>query len=280
MMNRELINEAKDLRFDLAWYPDHAYNDFVCIETGADWDPVSRAGEILRIEAKSMYLGADESKGHFDVLQHELGEHDLLLVLIWAWQPLDPGNPRTRVAPLVVDSFIDVAIPIARLRDQLHIARGGSFVSPEACPNHCVVKCVHVGEPLNADGKRERRSGPDSCKPANTSYAANFGGLVRMLKTSSTDARNKFREIRKECETSHKYISFIHKNFPQEENNQYLAADWRKAALSIGLPIRGQSIDSVRKAVREKDNYLDILRALTLDGFPEGSKVSMLPVSV
>ena len=74
-----------------------------------------------------------------------------------------------------------------------------------------------------------------------------------MLKTSSSAARTQFRVIRKENATSHKYISFIHQNFPQEEDNQYLALDWRAVASDLGISISSQSLDSIRNAVRAAD---------------------------
>lgn len=59
----------------------------------------------------------------------------------------------------LLDSFFDRAKGIAMLRDALHIARGGSFVGSEYCPDGCQSDyCVHIGEPLNAEGKRELRN--------------------------------------------------------------------------------------------------------------------------
>ena len=103
-------------KFDLAWFPDHAYNDFACVGTDVDWIATDRSTELLRVEAKSMYMGADESKGHFDALEKELGSADLLLVILWDWKPIDAAKPNGRVAPQVVDSFVGHAVPVARLR--------------------------------------------------------------------------------------------------------------------------------------------------------------------
>ena len=179
-INRELLGEGGAIaNCEIAWLSDHEYNDFACVERDADWDPSSRQGEILRIEAKSMNTEADESKGHFDEPKKNLGGHDLLLILVWVWDKLDDY----RVFPHILDAFIDLACPLADLRDALHMARGGSFVDREACPDKCTPQdCLHHGEPLNASGIRERVKGPISCKGGNVSFAANFGGLVRMLK--------------------------------------------------------------------------------------------------
>jgi hypothetical protein len=123
--------------------------------------------------------------------------------------------------------------------------------------------CKHHGEPLNASGKRERLSGPESTRPsAKVSYAANFGGLVRMLKTNSEAARRIFREVRATDSVAHDYISFIHRNFPDEEKNQYLAAEWKQAARLMGINITGLSIQEVIHQVRSVSNYQDALRDL------------------
>ena len=177
-VNTELKKDAEGATIELAWFPDHAYNDFACVQVDATWDPSKKKGELLRIEAKSMYLGADESKGHFDALLKELDTHDLLVILVWDWHPVPGASKHPRVTPNVVGAFVGSAVEIARFRDALHIARGGSFVE-SPCPDGKNHVCNHLGEPLNADGKRERRTGPVSRKPASASYAANFGGLVR-----------------------------------------------------------------------------------------------------
>ena len=44
------------------------------------------------------------------------------------------------------------------------------------------------------------------------SYAANFGGLVRMLKTNNSESRSKFRELRRDNRIVDEYVSFIHRN--------------------------------------------------------------------
>src|SRR5262249_41424490 len=145
----------------------------------------------------------------------QLNPLDLLLVIVWAWEPLDGG----RVSPFISDYFIGPALPIARLRDALHIARGGSFVDRATCADGCdKAACLHHGEPLNAAGKRERLSGPETLRPsAKVSFAANFGGLIRMLKTSSSEARKVFAQVRAVDEIAHQFISFVHKNYSSEE---------------------------------------------------------------
>ena len=144
-----------------------------------------------------------------------------------------------RVYPRITDCFIGPAKPISVLRDELHIAWGGTFVDKRSCPDECdPADCKHYGEPLNANGKRERTSGPNRRQPTRISSAANFGGLVRMLKTASPEARLVFRTLRSRDDWAHKYISFIHKNFHTEEFNQYTIEEWRIVAGQIGVPTR------------------------------------------
>src|SRR5690554_4013010 len=57
-LNVHLIDEP----FELAWFPDHQYNDFACLYKDQEWHPESKSGEALRIEVKSMNIGAEESK--------------------------------------------------------------------------------------------------------------------------------------------------------------------------------------------------------------------------
>lgn len=185
--SREALSDTSPGEYDLAWIVDHAYNDFALLHAGVEWNSVTRDGECLRIEAKSMNLGADETKGHFDALVKEIGEDDLLLVLVWRWKSI--RSEVGLVCPEVVGEFLGPAREIAELRDALHLARGGSFIRPGDCPDCLEASCQHVGEPLNASGVRERRQGPPSAKGPNTSYAANFGGLVRMLKARSKEAK-------------------------------------------------------------------------------------------
>ena len=171
---------------EMAWLADHQYNDFACLPLDAAWDPATRTGELLRVEAKSVNMGADESKAHFDELERNIHPDDLLVVIAWRWT-----EDGSRVWPCVIDIFTERARPIAVLRDKLHTARGGTFVRSETCPDGCSpVPCSHDGEPLNANGKRERLHGPESTRVSNkVSHAANFGGLLRMLHARSDAAR-------------------------------------------------------------------------------------------
>lgn len=260
MINVEFKEAPGGNALDLVWFPDHAYNDFALVHADKAWDPTTKAGELLRVEAKSMYRSADESKGHFNALQKELDDNDLLVVLIWDWVPVASSSPHARVSPAVLSSFVGPAKGIAEFRDQLHIARGGSFVDAP-CPDGCPKGCKHLGEPLNAGGRRERRTGPESLKPKSASYAANYGGLVRMLKTNSEDARAIFRRARRRSDTVHRFVSFMHAAFPEEEANQYLATDWRTCGESLKIPNAStMSRSDLIAAVRSQNDYMDTIR--------------------
>lgn len=251
---------------EIAWLPDNQYNDYACVNVTEEWDPddPERSGELLRIEAKSMNLGAEESKGHFDELQRNIGSHDLLLVLVWRWEPVEDGR---RYSPQVTDFFLGSALRVAKLRDALHIARGGSFVNEDSCPDGCLhLPCSHTGEPINANGVRERRTGPEALRGGGRSdYAANFGGLVRMLKCSNPEARAALRALRSEDEVAHRFISFIHRNLPQEELNSYVISEWRTAykATLGSAPPRQLNASQLRDAIAAAEPaYQDALRAL------------------
>jgi hypothetical protein len=195
---------------EIAWLADNQYNDFACVDIALEWDPRDNAGELLRVEAKSMNLGADESKGHFAELAENIGPNDLLLVLTWRWTAEETG---WRVWPEVQDVWIDRAAPIAELRDALHLARGGTFVDRARCPDGCAPdRCQHHGEPLNANGKRERLQGPETCRPSGkVSFAANFGGLVRMI-AARGDATSTLSRIRRSNAVADNYVDFILRN--------------------------------------------------------------------
>ena len=199
-----------DNHLEMAWLVHHNYNDFACLHMDSTWDPQTRAGELFRVEAKSMNMGADESKAHFDELAHNILTDDLLVVLVWSWASLD----NNRCWPRVLDIFVDRALPIARLRDALHIARGGTFVDRASCPDRCSAdNCTHHGEPLNANGKRERPSGPESSRVSTrSSHGANFGGLVRMLKAQSPNARAIRQAQLRENTVGRAYDDFINDN--------------------------------------------------------------------
>lgn len=245
--------------WEIGWLPDHEYNDFACVECDVPWEPATKRGEFFRIEAKSMNSDADESKGHFDQLHDNLGEYDLLLVLIWSWRLVERG----RSSPIITDFFIGPARGIAVLRDRLHVARGGSFVSKRNCPDGCRPnKCTHHGEPLNAAGKRERASGPESRRPANVPFAANFGGLMRMLKTRSADARKVLINLRASDDGTHDFISFMHRNFPKEEQSTYPVAVWRDLASKLQIDAIDVNTDALITKVREFNGYMDLLRKI------------------
>lgn len=194
---------------EIAWIADNMYNDYACVDMDLDWDPETKQGELLRIEAKSMNLGADESKAHFAEIIQNIGPNDLLLVLVWRWTPDSTG----RVWPEVKDAFIDLAYPVAQLRDHMHLARGGTFVDRSACPDGCLsTDCSHHGEPLNAAGKRERLSGPVTRKPNGVQFAANFGGLVRMIGTRGLDATFARAVWCKANPIAEEYVEFILRN--------------------------------------------------------------------
>ena len=256
MMNQILAESDTDC--EIAWFPDNQYNDFSCLKKGELWNEVTRDGEWFRIEAKSMNTGADESKAHFDVLKKDLAEYDTLLILIWEWKAIDGFY----FSPQVIDSFFEPSIHLTELRDSLHICRGGSFVNKYDCPDGCDPElCPHDGEPLNAAGKRERLSGPYSTRPSQkVSYAANFGGLVRMIKTDNDAARSQFRDIRKANPIADEYISFIHRNFPEEEKNQFTTAEVKKVAESLGIESKGRSKNDLLLRLREIPEYMHAFR--------------------
>jgi len=245
-VNRELAHRFAS-RWELAWLPDHEYNDFALLDTAGAWNRGTRGGEVLRVEAKSMVLGADESKAHFDVPVEQIGEHDQLLVLLWNWEA--NGD---RVQPVVVDWFLGAARDVAALRDALHLARGGSFVDRTSCPDGCdPAACQHHSEPLNASGRRERISGPASRRVSDkVSFAANFGGMVRMLKTNNGNARDALRRVCVANPTARRYAAFVWRHLPREELNQFSVADWRACAGRHGIPTSGLSKNELAEAVR------------------------------
>lgn len=196
---------------EIAWIADDQYNDYACVDMSTDWEPSTKFGELLRIEAKSMNLGAVEQKGHFAELASNIGDEDLLLVLAWRWSPADPKE--IRVWPKVENVFLDRAVPLAILRDQLHRARGGTFVDRVSCPDRCVPKlCQHHGEPLSSTGKRERIQGPENTRPsAKVQFAANFGGLKRMLATRGTVAKSMRIDICRNSPEAANFVEFMEK---------------------------------------------------------------------
>lgn len=257
-------NNNQALEFEFGWFSSHGYNDFACILRDVEWNPETRTGELLRVEAKSMNIEADESKGHFDELIDNLGEWDLLLVLLWSWELADD----IRVYPHIRDYFIGSALAVAILRDRLHIARGGTFVEQKNCPDGCnPAICPHHGEPLNKEGNRERRSGPETRRPKGSSYAANFGGLLRMLQTSSVQDHREFCKVRAENDVAHNYISFIHRNYPDRELSQYKKQEWLTLAEHLGVSTRNTGkqlkIEELVNLIRSvAPDYQDHLREI------------------
>ena len=210
-LNGELAKDPNS-GCEMAWMYGHEYNDFACVLKDVDWDPDTHAGELLRVEVKSMVASADESKAHFDRLQSELDGDELLAVFLWDWSEV-PSTPYN-VAPAIADYFVGTALPVAHLRDVLHEVRGGSFVAQGACPDDCKPdECTHVGEPLNSKGVRERRTGPDSATAASVSYAANFGGLLRMLGTRNQEGRDALRSAAATDATVARFVDFMARNF-------------------------------------------------------------------
>jgi len=256
-MNKVLSEKGFD-SCELAWFPSHQYHDFACVQASKDWNPETGEGEYFRVEAKSMNSGADESKAHFDVLNAELDEYDALLLLVWSWVDIDEYH----CCPQVTDSFFANAKPITQLRDALHIERGGTFVDSNSCPDGCdTLTCRHNGEPLNEQGKRERLSGPESTRPsAKVAYAANFGGLVRMLKTRGESAKQTFRNLRRSDDIIDAYISFIHRHYPSEELNHFSVSEWREIGRNSGIDSSGMSKQEIRNSIANNENYHEIIR--------------------
>lgn len=210
----QALRDSRHFEVELAWIYGHEYNDFACITPNAVWEPDTRQGELLRIEAKSMVATADESKAHFDRLVTELEQSELLAVFLWHWEPVSAQSAR--VFPKVRDHFIGSALSIARLRDELHLARGGTFVSAGQCADKCRQNpCAHVGEPLNASGIRERRTGPESTKGKSVSYAANFGGLLRMLGSRGGRGADIIRRHAQSDASAQAFVTFMARHFPR-----------------------------------------------------------------
>lgn len=252
------LKRSEHEQYELAWLP-HQYNDFACLERDAEWNPDrGRSNELLRIEAKTMYMDADESKGHFEGLIKNIEDNDLLLVMLWRWEEVD----EYRASPHIEDVFIDRAKPLAKFRDDLHLARGGDFLDPSDCPDCADAEsCVHAGEPLNSAGNRERIHGPEGLKPSGSSYGANFGGLVRMLGTSSDKAKETYDYWRANNQVVDKYITFIHSNFPQKEGQRYNTDEWKEVAKEMDIPIRSSDNKSdIVDKIKDSPNYQEVLK--------------------
>jgi hypothetical protein len=71
----------------------------------------------------------------------------------------------------------------------------------------------HEGEPLNASNIRERKTGPVASRGAKVSFAANYGGLKRMLGTRGSGAAKVYANFKASQRDAAKYIQFCEKNF-------------------------------------------------------------------
>ena len=161
-----------------------------------------------------MVASADESKAHFDRLTSELETSELLAVFLWDWVPV--STTSRKVYPCVTGHFIGSAGGVAALRDALHINRGGTFVQIGHCPDGCAAKrCRHIGEPINASGVSEQRTGPEKTKGPSVSYAANFGGLLRMLGYRGQGGQEVIAQHQAKNEAAAAFIHFMAKNFPK-----------------------------------------------------------------
>ena len=235
----------------LAWLGDQ-YNDFALLGDDGFWDSTTRTGELLRIEMKTMDLDADESKAHFDGLDgKDISPKDMILVVYWRWISVD-NDSRAERFPRIIDHFFGRASELAFLRDELHIARGGTFVDRNSCPDQCPPsECEHHGEPLNASGNREKISGPESRRVSrNVSYAANFGGMTRMLGVKNQQMKTVLHRLRRENDTVHRYLSFVHNNQPKKELSMYSRKTWLNVANQLGI--------SNTKSMKKNELYAEI----------------------
>jgi hypothetical protein len=173
--------ELQSLGYMLKWICTNQYNDFYITDTCGNF--------ICNVEVKTLCLNSDESKSHFDALQSEIHDSDLLFVSAWKWDVIGE-----LMKPLVVKSEYFSSKSIAFMRDQLHVLRGGKFIKEE---------------PVNVSGYRERISGPEENKPPKVSHMANFGGLVRMLGTRSKESKNKLQEFYDNDSDCKSYIDFV-----------------------------------------------------------------------
>lgn len=248
----------------LAWIVSHGFNDFAVIDNASGaapmWTPVSRTAEMFRVEVKSMALDAVESKAHFDALQSEIGQIDQLVVLLWRWKDV-PGKAGW-VCPRVEAVWIGESAGVAELRDALHLVRGGSFVDSAACPDGCATdECKHAGEPLNASGTRERFSGPSRAVTGSAQFAANFGGLVRMVKTRGSKGVAAISNLCLTDVRKRSYVEFIHRWFPDAELACFPKRVWQHAAQSLSVGSGAQSLEELHNAVRAAPSYQDALWA-------------------
>jgi hypothetical protein len=84
-----------------------------------------------------------------------------------------------------------------------------------------------------------------------------------MLKCDSPKARKIFRQICRENDTAWSFAGFIHRNLPDEEENQYLKCDWATVAEKLGLrDIPTKQSDLVQKVRATGSRYRTVLRLL------------------
>jgi hypothetical protein len=208
--NKRLLAEV--IPVELAWIANHEYNDFAAIIRDYDWHPDIAGGELLRVEVKSTVRSADEPKAHFDRLRKELQATDILAVFVWDWVSVSETSKRSY--PKILDFFVGNALEVGELRDALHLARGGSFVTSDSCPDRCVARpCQHEGEPLNKAKIRERKTGPMASRGDKVSFMANYGGLKRMLGLRGDEATAVYASFKNAGSDASKYIQFYERNF-------------------------------------------------------------------
>lgn len=262
-MNQALLQTPEDKRLQIAWIQNHEYNDFACVWRSSPWNPDTGANELLRIEIKSMVRAADEPKAHFDVLQSELTDQHILVVLVWDWAVKD--HKTQTIYPYIAEGFCHNAAPLARFRDALHLARGGSFVTPDTCPERqaesCSCRqgsCHYEGEPLNASKSRERLSGPPSAKPAGSTHAQNFGGMKRMVAAQQLEAKRTRLRLRSECPVVDQYMRFLYRNLPDLEETHY-TSEWSllySSATGQKPSSKKDAVEWVRKNIEQYEEKL------------------------
>lgn len=84
-----------------------------------------------------------------------------------------------------------------------------------------------------------------------------------MLKTTSEVARAEFRKARRENDVAHAYISFIHRNFPEEEANQYTMAEWQRLAQLLEIEyLKVGKRELIQRIREESPDYKEVLRGV------------------
>ncbi len=71
-----------------------------------------------------------------------------------------------------------------------------------------------------------------------------------------------FGKARASDDVAHAFISFMHRNFPSQEENRYTTQDWKDAAAVLGVHVDGLSKEKIVARVREFAGYMDVLRRL------------------